>query len=153
MQPSFFSVKEKVMKNHPCSCHICHNGKHELNGCGFGFFTKGTNCTQVFVFQLSEISQPMLWFWVGRESWLWKFRKFQNLKINCDSFVERCDANFWTCENPPQYHTCTTLKQNCFSEWNRFVYSRPERVELSVQVEGRSALQRFWTWAAMIQYL
>ena len=42
--------------------------KNKLTGHDFGFLKNGMNYAQVFVSQLSELSQPMLWIWVGREA-------------------------------------------------------------------------------------
>ena len=90
---------EIVMKNDTCSLHIEGVGKGKLKGHGFGFLEKGTHYTQVSVFQLLEISQHMLWIWVGRQSCMQNYTVISKLEINCDLFifsfvVKRCDINF-----------------------------------------------------------
>ena len=76
------------MRNHTCSRHIWCDEKNTKKGDGFEFLEKGTNCTQVFVSQLSEESRPMLCIHVGN---------YINSKLgnkNCDFFVKFCHNNF-----------------------------------------------------------
>ena len=46
--------------NHTCNFHIWCDRRSKLKGHGFGFLEKGTNCTQVYISQLSEIGMSTL---------------------------------------------------------------------------------------------
>jgi hypothetical protein len=95
------------MKNHTCSHHIRRDAKSKLKG---HEFEKGTNCTQAFVSQSLETSQPMLWIWVEVEYCLWGFTIISKPENKLwDFFVKNCEINLQTYEKSPQYYTCTTL--------------------------------------------
>ena len=51
---------EKAVRNHTCSRQIRHDGKSKLKWHGFGLLENGIDCTQVCVFWLTEIGEPML---------------------------------------------------------------------------------------------
>jgi hypothetical protein len=69
-------------ENHTCSLgsHLAW-WKSKSKGHGFALLEKDTNCTQVFVSQLSELGQPMLCIWVGENLVFENLWQLQNLDI------------------------------------------------------------------------
>lgn len=118
---------------HACNCHfltwwisyeVPHTSPshsawwHEL-----GFLEKGTDYTQIFISELFEISQPMMWIWVGNKScFLRIYNSYEFWEINYDLFFFKCYViNLQTYETSLKYHTCSTHLWNCLSQ-HKWVY-------------------------------